>query len=70
MYIMAETAEDAQRIHAMNEPAQAFVKRQRMAALKHGKVVGEQHMPDSKQTINVQAAQQFRDRMKNAPRRR
>jgi len=65
-YIMAETAQDAKRIDAMNEPGMAFVKRQRMAALKSKKVVGEQHMPDSQQQISIQAAQQFRDRMKQS----
>lgn len=70
MYVMAETADDAKRIEAMNDPGMAFVKRQRMAALKQKKVVGEQHMPDSQQKISVQAAQQFRDRMKQPKRRR
>lgn len=69
MFIPAETAEDAKRIEAMNEPGMKFIKRQRMAALKDQKVVGEQHMPDSKQQISLQAAQEFRDRMKNARRR-
>ena len=64
MYIVAETPGDAKRIEGMNDAGTAFVKRQRMAALKHHKVVGEQQMPDSKQTISVQAAQQFRDRMR------
>jgi len=68
-YIMAETDDDAKRIEAMNDPSMAFIKRQRMAALKTRKVVGEQHMPDSQQQINVQAAQQFRDRMKQSSRR-
>jgi len=70
MFIPAETKEDAKRIHAMNEPGTAFVKRQRMAALKKKGVVSEQHMPDSKQQISMQAASQFRDRMKAASRRR
>jgi hypothetical protein len=69
MFIPAETPEDAKRIEAMNEPGMAFIKRQRMATLKTQKVVSEQHMPDSKQQINVQAAQQFRDRMSKARRR-
>ncbi len=70
MYVVAETAEDAKRIEAMNDSSMTFVKRQRMAALKQKKVVGEQHMPDSQQQISVQAAQQFRDRMKQSTRRR
>lgn len=65
-FIPAETQEDAQRIEGMNDQSMAFVKRQRMAALKNRKVVNEQNMPDSKQTISVQAAQQFRDRMRSA----
>ncbi len=65
MYIVAETQEDAQRVNAMNDQNALFMKRQRMATLKQNKVVGEQHMPDSKQQISVQAAQQFRDRMRN-----
>jgi hypothetical protein len=69
MYIVAETPEDAKRIEAMNDQGTAFVKRQRMAVLKKQGAVGEQHMPDSQQQINVQAAQQFRDRMKQASRR-
>lgn len=68
-YIVAETEEDAKRIEAMNDPSMAFIKRQRLAALKQNKVIGEQHMPDSQQQINVQAAQQFRDRMKQNSRR-
>jgi len=68
VYIPAETADDAKRIEAMNEPGMAFIKRQRMATLKKRKVVGEQHMPDSQQTISTQAAQQFRDRMKQTRR--
>jgi hypothetical protein len=68
MYIVAETPEDAKRIEAMNDQGTAFVKRQRMAVLKKQGAVGEQHMPDSQQQINVQAAQQFRDRMKQARR--
>ena len=63
VFIPAETPEDAQRIDQMNDPAQAFMKRQRMAVLKKNKQVGEQHMPDSKQQISMQAAQQFRERM-------
>lgn len=69
VYIPVETAEDAQRVEAMNEKSVAFIKRQRMAALKKDGVVKEQHMPDSKQEISVQAAQQFRDRMKTKGRR-
>jgi hypothetical protein len=64
VYVPVDTAKDAKRVEAMNDPTMAFIKRQRMAALKHNKVVGEENMPDSKQQISVQAAQQFRDRMK------
>ena len=66
MYIVAETPEDAKRIEQMNDASAAFMKRQRMAVLKKGGVVGEQHMPDSKQTISLQAAQQFRDRVRQS----
>lgn len=69
MFIPVETAEDAKRVEAMNDTGSAFVKRQRMAALKQHKVVGEQHMPDSRQQISAQAAQQFRERMKQSRRK-
>jgi len=68
VFIPAETREDAKRIEQMNEAGAAFTKRQRMAALKSKGVMAEQHMPDSQQKISVQAAQQFRDRMKQARR--
>ena len=68
VYVMAETPEDARRVEAMNDSTAAFLKRQRMAALKSKKVVSEQHMPDSQQQISVQAAQQFRDKMKTSRR--
>lgn len=69
LYVVAETSEDAKRVEAMNDPGMAFIKRQRMAVLKKKKVVGEQNMPDSQQQISIQAAQQFRDRMKQSVRR-
>ena len=68
MFIPADSKEDAKRIESMNESSAAFVKRQRMATLKQHKVVGEQHMPDSKQQISTQAAQQFRDKMRQTRR--
>ena len=66
VYIPAETPEDAKRIDSMNEAGASFTKRQRMAALTKQGTVSEQHMPDSRQQISVQAAHQFRDRMKQA----
>ena len=70
MFIPAETAEDAKRIEGMNEAGAAFAKRQRMALLQKQGTVKEQHMPDSKQQISVQAATEFRERMQQARRKR
>jgi hypothetical protein len=64
VFIPVESAEDARRVDGMNEAGSRFTKRQRMAVLQKRKVVGEQNMPDSQQKMSVQAAQQFRDRMK------
>ncbi len=64
VFIPAESSEDAKRIEGLNDASEQFVKRQRMAALKKQGQVSEQHMPDSKQQISIQAAQQFRDRLK------
>jgi len=70
VFIPAETAEDAKRIEGMNEAGAAFAKRQRMALLQKQGTVKEQHMPDSKQQISVQAATEFRERMQQARRKR
>ncbi len=69
VYVMADTQDDANRINNMNDASTAFMKRQRAAVLKTKKVVGEQHMPDAKQQMSVQAAQQFRERMQQSSRR-
>jgi len=63
VFIPAESKEDAERINQMNDAGATLIKKQRAAALKQQGLVNEQHMPDSQQKINMQAAQQFRDRM-------
>ena len=64
IFIPAETSEDAQRIHDMNDVQARFQKRQReQLIVKHGEV-SEQQMPDSQLLMRQQALQQLRDRAK------
>lgn len=64
VFVMAETEEDAKRINQMNDVSANFIKRQRMGVLKNRGAVKEENMPDSKQSMAIQASKQFRDRMK------
>lgn len=64
VYIPAESVEDAKRIDSMNTQDSSFTKKRRMSMLKQGKVVNEEHMPDSRQQIAIQAANQFKNKVK------
>ena len=64
IYHMADTPEDAKRIHDMNESSANFIRRQRIDLVKKKGKIKEQHMPDAKRDMAMQATQQFRDRMK------
>lgn len=64
IFIPAETQDDAQRIHDMNDAQARFQKRQReQLIVKHGEI-SEQQMPDSQLLMRQQALQNMRDRSK------
>jgi len=65
VFIPVESKEDAVRVGQMNDAKSRFIKAQRMAVLQKQGAVLEQNMPDSQQRLSIQAAQQFRERVKN-----
>jgi hypothetical protein len=63
-FVPVETAEDAARVDAMNDPGSRAMKQQRMRlAQKHGQVK-EENMPDAQLTMRQQALLEANQRMK------
>lgn len=54
VFIVAQTDEDAREIDALNDPAAAMVKAQRMAAIRSRGTVQEAEMPDTKISLAMQ----------------
>ena len=64
VFLPADTPEDAQRIHDMNDTQSRFEKRQREKLIASKGAVGESEMPDSQLLMRQQALQEILDRSK------
>jgi hypothetical protein len=63
-FIPAETPEDAQRIHNMNDPNAENIRRQRLSLTKKEGKINEQQMPDSQMTMRQQALQEYKEKIR------
>ena len=62
VYLMANTSEEADKIHSLNSPMAKGIKKSRDVAVDKKGSVSEQDLPDAKRRIKMQAANQQRKR--------
>ena len=64
VFIMADSAEEARRIHNMNDPGTRALKRQREAFVRQKGMVSETNMPDSQLKLRQMATTAFIEKVK------
>lgn len=66
VFIVADTAEDARKIDALNDEYGAAIKKQRLAHIQEKGVVKEGNMPDTQRNLRMEATRKFAASMRNA----
>jgi hypothetical protein len=65
VFIVADTKEDAQRIHSMNDSYADMIRKQKLALVAKKGSIEDQHLPDSRREIISQAMENERKKMSN-----